>query len=82
MIHFAAAERLSWHASSSAESASGNLPDDLPPGMHITDDDYVLAHVQSRADKWDQHQHGQIKPDLIIENLSDLLDVFIEVGEQ
>ena len=65
-----------------AESASGNLPDDLPPGMHITDDDYVLAHVQSRAGKWDQHLHGQIKPDLIIENLSDLLDVFIEVGEQ
>src|SRR5436853_623273 len=65
-----------------AESASGNLPDDLPPGMHITDDDYVLAHIQSRAGKWDQHLHGQIKPDLIIENLSDLLDVFIEVGEQ
>jgi HAD superfamily hydrolase (TIGR01549 family) len=65
-----------------AESASGNLPDDLPPGMHITDDDYVLAHVQSREGKWDQHLHDHAKPDLIIENLSDLLDVFIEVGEQ
>ena len=64
------------------ESPPGNLPDDLPPGMHITDDDYVLAHVQSRAGEWDQHLHGEVKPDLVIENLSDLLDVFIEVGEQ
>ena len=58
------------------------VPDDLPEGMHITDDDYVLAHVQSRAGKWDEHLHSEIKPDLIIENLSDLLDIFIEVGEQ
>ena len=73
---------IGHQALTTAESALGNLPDDLPPGMHITDDDYVLAHIQSRAGKWDQHLHGQIKPDLIIENLSDLLDVFIEVGEQ
>jgi hypothetical protein len=50
--------------------------------MHITDDDYVLAQVQSRAGQWDQYLHGEAKPDLIIENLSDLLDIFIEAGEQ
>jgi HAD superfamily hydrolase (TIGR01549 family) len=65
-----------------AESASGRLPDDLPPGMHMSDDDYVLAQIQSRAGKWDQHLHSEVKPDLIIESLSDLLDIFIEVGEQ
>ncbi len=57
-------------------------PGDLPPGMHITDDDYVLAHIQSRAGKWDEHMQRDIKPDLRIENLSDLLDIFVEVGEQ
>jgi hypothetical protein len=50
--------------------------------MHITDDDYVLAQVQIRAGQWDQYLHGEAKPDLIIENLSDLLDIFIEAGEQ
>ena len=65
-----------------AESSPGRFPDDLPPGMHISDDDYVLAHIQSRAGKWDQHLYSEVKPDLIIENLHDLLDIFIEVGEQ
>lgn len=67
----------------SAQTASSlpNRPADLPEGMHITDDDYVLAHVRSRAGKWDEHLPSEVKPDLIIENLSDLLDVFIEVGE-
>jgi len=62
--------------------APGKLPGDLPPGMHITDDDYVLAQVRSRAGKWDQQLLGEIKPDLVIENLSDLLDIFSEVGKQ
>jgi HAD superfamily hydrolase (TIGR01509 family) len=57
-------------------------PTDLPPGMHITDDDYVLAHVQSRTGKWDEHMQRDIKPDVLIEDLSDLLDIFVEVGEQ
>lgn len=69
-------------ASSPAEMPSSGRPDDLPEGMHITDDDYVLAHVQSRAGTWDEYPHSEVKPDLIIENLSDLLDVFTEVGEQ
>lgn len=66
-----------------AQTASSmpDRPADLPEGMHITDDDYVLAHIRSRAGKWDEHLHSEVKPDLIIENLSDLLDVFLEVGE-
>jgi HAD superfamily hydrolase (TIGR01509 family) len=57
-------------------------PGDLPSGMHITDDDYVLAHIQSRAGKWDEYMQRDIKPDVRIEGLSDLLDIFVEVGEQ
>ena len=69
-------------ASTQATSSISDRPSDLPEGMHITDDDYVLAHVRSRAGQWDEHLHPEeVKPDLIIENLSDLLDVFIEVGE-
>ena len=68
-------------ASAQTASSLPNRPSDLPEGMHITDDDYVLAHVRSRVGKWDEHLHSEVKPDLIIENLSDLLDVFIEVGE-
>ena len=66
----------------SPEAVSEERPSDLPPGMYITDDDYVLAHVQNRAGKWDEHLHSEVKPDLIIENLHDLLDIFLEVGKQ
>jgi HAD superfamily hydrolase (TIGR01509 family) len=65
-----------------SELFSGVHPDDLPAGMHVTDDDYVLAQVQSRAGKWDQHMHTEIRPDLIIENLGDLLEIFTRVGKQ
>jgi len=56
--------------------------EDVPDGLHITDDDYVLAHTQSRAGKWDQYMQSDITPDLVIENVSDLLDIFTEVGVQ
>ncbi len=77
-----ASTKIHQASSSPAEISASERPDDLPEGMHITDDDYVLAQVQSRAGKWDDYLHSEVKPDLIIENLSDLLDVFIEVGEQ
>jgi hypothetical protein len=54
---------------------------EVPQGMHVTDDDYVLAQLKSR-DSLDQFFSGEIKPDLIIEHLSELLDVFREVGMQ
>lgn len=65
-----------------SEGQKGSRPDELPDGLHITDADYVLALAQSRSGKWDQHVQRHIKPDLIIENLSDLLDIFTEVGVQ
>lgn len=64
------------------ESNSEERPADLPPGMHITDDDYVLAHIQSRAGKWDEHMQRDIKPHVRIDTLSDLLDIFVEAGQQ
>jgi HAD superfamily hydrolase (TIGR01549 family) len=65
-----------------SEGPKGDRPDDLPDGLQITDDDYVLAHVQGRAGKWDEQMQDDIKSDLIIENVSKLLDIFTEVGVQ
>ena len=59
----------------------GSAGGDVPAGMHVTDDDYMLAQLKSR-DSLDQFFNGEIKPDLIIEHLSELLDVFQEVGKQ
>ena len=60
----------------------GERYDNLSEGLLITDDDYVLAHAQNREGRWDQHMQSDIEPDLIIENVSDLLDIFTEVGVQ
>jgi hypothetical protein len=60
-------------------------PADLPPGMHITDDDYILAYARNRdTSKSPLHPDArdEVKPDLIIENLGDLLDVFLKAGVQ
>jgi hypothetical protein len=42
----------------------------------------MLASIQKRDDYLEQYVRGEIQPDLIIERLSDLLDVFLEVGVQ
>ncbi len=68
--------------SSFSEDYTGANSHDVPEGLHITDDDYVLAHIKSRTGKWDQDLPIDIKPDLIIENVSDLLDIFSEAGVQ
>ncbi len=62
------------------------VPDEIStyeplPGMHVTDDDYMLAQVQ-RSDYLEKYLSGEIMPDLIIEHSHDLLDVFTEVGVQ
>ena len=58
-------------------------PSDMPPpGIHITDDDFVLAQVHSRNGELDSYIRGHITPDLIIENTSDLLDIFSKAGKQ
>src|SRR5258708_34403956 len=54
---------------------------EVPPGMHVTDDDYMLAQMKSR-DSLDQFISGEIKPDLIIDHLSELLAGFRVVGKQ
>lgn len=47
------------------------------------DDDVILAYAYSREKTWKQKSHSpESKPDLIIEHLSDLLDVFAEAGPQ
>jgi HAD superfamily hydrolase (TIGR01509 family) len=65
-----------------AELTSGEQVDVPPPGLHITDDDFVLSQVRSRDGELDLSIRGNIVPDLIIENTSDLLDIFFEAGKQ
>jgi HAD superfamily hydrolase (TIGR01549 family) len=67
---------------SSSGAVSARHPGDVPAGIHITADDYVLGYAHNRAGKWDEHLHSEVKPDLIIQTLGDLLDIFHEVGEQ
>lgn len=55
-------------------------PADLPAGLHVTDDDYVLA--QAQTNKWDEYAQGTIQSDLVIETLSELLDILVTVGPQ
>lgn len=65
-----------------AELTPGEITEQLPPGAHITDNDHVLAQVKSRDKKLDPFLRGDIKPDLIVEKLSDLLDILSKVGKQ
>lgn len=65
-----------------AELTSGEQVDVPPPGVHITDDDFVLAQVKSRDGQLDRYIRDNITPDLIIERISDLLDIFFEAGKQ
>ena len=50
-----------------------------PPGLHRTDDDFMLAQDRSR-DYLERYLRGEIQPDLIIEHLSDLLDIFVKAS--
>lgn len=65
-----------------AELTSGEQVDVPPPGVHITDDDFVLAQVNSRDGQLDRYIRDTITPDLVIERISDLLDIFFEAGKQ
>lgn len=44
--------------------------------MDNPDDDYLIAYAKQRESKRKQELHRETKPDVIIENLSDLLDIF------
>jgi HAD superfamily hydrolase (TIGR01509 family) len=52
------------------------LPGALPKGMHVTDDDYILARANTGRDYLDQFRHGEIRPDRVIAHLADLLEIF------
>lgn len=41
-----------------------------------------MADILNEAAYWHRFTHGDIKPDLIIEHLGDLLDVFLQAGEE
>ncbi|WP_189361911.1 HAD family hydrolase [Thermogemmatispora tikiterensis] len=67
----------------SAVSAASDLPPDLPPGLHVTDDDYVLSTVQGPGSDplaLLASNLEEYKPDLMIEHLSELLEIFPKAG--
>ncbi|HEX4715627.1 MAG TPA: hypothetical protein VH164_11955, partial [Ktedonobacteraceae bacterium] len=55
-------------------------PAALPTGVYVTDDDYILAHANTSRDYLEQFRQGEIRPDRVIEHLSELLDIFPEVS--
>jgi HAD superfamily hydrolase (TIGR01509 family) len=50
--------------------------------LESADDDYLIDYARSRESKRKQHLYQRMKPDLIIEHLSELLDVFVRMGQQ
>jgi FMN phosphatase YigB (HAD superfamily) len=72
------------HAGLSSLDPSADDPstDALSLGMHVTDDDYILAQEEKHSTFLRRFLRGEIRPDLVIEHLSDLLDIFGEAGVQ
>lgn len=70
-----------YHVPTSAELPSGEQVEVPPPGVLISDDDFVLS-ASSHDSQPGQSIRGTITPDLIIENIGDLLDIFSEAGKQ
>jgi len=56
-------------------------PGAVSPAMRIVDDDYRASSMQGKGGL-DRYLRGETRPDLIIEHLGDLLDIFSEVGVQ
>ena len=54
--------------------------DALSLGMHITDDDYMQIQEERYETFLREYLEGKTRPELVIQHLSDLLDVFKEVG--
>ncbi len=54
----------------------------LELNINSPDDEYLVAYTHSRESKWKKQQYHESKPDMIIEHLSDLLDVFLKAGIQ
>jgi HAD superfamily hydrolase (TIGR01549 family) len=85
LVMHGASAKANAHTQQAHTQAPGNLTapvDTPPPGIHITDDDFVLAQVHSRNGELDAYIRGNITPDLIIENTGDLLGIFSKAGKQ
>lgn len=55
---------------------------DLPPDSPYPNDKYLLSYLQRQSEQQNRPLSTFAKPDLTIERLSDLLNVFLEVGAQ
>ncbi len=62
-------------------SAGIETTDLAPPAVRLTDDDYAILSMQDKGGLG-RYLRGEIRPDLMIEHLSDLLDIFSEAKEQ
>jgi FMN phosphatase YigB (HAD superfamily) len=58
-----------------------DAPGPLPAGMYMTDDDYILARAYAGRDYLEQFYHGEIRPDRIITQLAELLEIFPGVAQ-
>ena len=54
--------------------------DTLSLGIHVTDDDYTQIQEEKYATFLREYLEGKTRPDRIIQNLNELLDIFKEVG--
>ena len=61
--------------------ASTETPDHETPAVRLTGDDYAILSMQDKG-RLGRYLRGEIRPDLVIEHLSDLLDIFSEAKEQ
>ncbi|HEU5377364.1 MAG TPA: HAD family hydrolase [Ktedonobacteraceae bacterium] len=52
-----------------------------PGGMYLTDDDYILTRADNSRDYLEQFRCGEIRPDRVIGQLSDLLTIFRGAGQ-
>lgn len=56
-------------------------PGSPPKGMYVTDDDYILARANAGRDYLERFHQGEIRPDRIISQLSELLEIFPGVAQ-
>lgn len=56
------------------------IPDEPPGEILLSDDDYILARANTSRDYLARFRRGEIRPDRIIAQLTELLDIFQGVG--
>lgn len=54
---------------------------DASKGMYVTDDDYILARVDNGRDYLEQFRRGEIRPDHVIGQVAELLEIFPQAGQ-